>query len=574
MTTVAPAPSPVRLPEPRRAASAPRLWRRPAVMCLVLLLAYVGLSFAKDSRASMVSDTGGTLATLRAMDARHDLDPDLGYWAEAYDPAGLAHPVAQTDHIGDRWVNVTTLPMIYAAVPLYELGGLRAILLLPMLAGVLTALGARALARRLGDDGDLAFWLVGLATPRVWYALDFWEHAPGLACLVWGVVLLSDVADGTRRWPTALAGGALFGAAATMRTEALVYAAAAFGVFGIAAWRNRRRFPIRETVAASVGIIAVVVANQFFERVVLGSGVRAGRTSGAAGQMGSDLSVRAKDALVTSVGLNRFPHAVDWTLGALIVTAVIAAVALLLGGNPTRRRIAWVLLGIAVYGYLMWFRTGLGFLPGAFTASPLAAAGVATLLWRSDVGDPNRRHSKIRRFGLVALVALPAVWLAQFSGGTTAIWGGRYLLCSSTILAVLGTLALRALPRAAAVILLALAVAVTGSGVAWMSVRTNAVADGWARLDRVHGPLVMAGEVQLMREGGAFYATDQPWLAAADNQALHAAVDAADQSGASRLTLLSLDQRPRELGPYRRARTGSLELMPGVRLLVTYYHRA
>jgi len=540
-------------------------------MCLVLFLAYAGLSFAKDPRASMVSDTGGKLATLRAMDARHDLDPDLGYWAEAYDPAGLAHPVAQTHHIGDRWVNVTTLPMIYAAVPLYDLGGLRAILLLPMLAGVLTALGARALARRLGDEGDLAFWLVGLATPLVLYALDFWEHAPGLACMIWGVVLLSDVADGDRGWPTALAGAALFGAAATMRTEALVYAAAAFAVFGIAAWRNRRRFPIRETAAAAMGIIAVFVANQLFERAILGSGVRAGRTSGAAGQVGSDLSVRAKDALVTSVGLNRFPEAADWTLGALIVAAVVAATVVLLRANPTRRRLAWILLGIAVYGYLMWFRTGLGFLPGALTASPLAAAGIATLVWRSDVGDPDGLHSKIRRTGLVALVALPAVWLFQYSGGTTAIWGGRYLLCSSTILGVLGTLALRALPRAAAVVLVALALAVTGSGLVWMSVRTNAVADGWARLDRVHGPLVMAGEVQLMREAGAFYATDKPWLAAADNRALSAAVDAADRSGADRLTLLSLDQRPRDLGPYRRDRSGSLELMPGVRLLVTRY---
>src|SRR4029079_17766731 len=132
-----------------------------------------------------------------------------------------------------------------------------------------------------------------------------------------------------------------------------------------------RRFPIRETAAAAMGIIAVFAANQLFERAILGYGVRAGRTSGAAGQGGNDLSVRAKDALVTSVGLNRFPGAADWTLGALIVAAVVAATVVLLRANPTRRRLAWILLGIAVYGYLMWFRTGLGFLPGALTASPL-----------------------------------------------------------------------------------------------------------------------------------------------------------------------------------------------------------
>src|SRR5258707_11156205 len=106
-----------------------------------------------------------------------------------------------------------------------------------MLGGLLPARGARALARRLGGHGDLAFWAVGLATPVVVYALDFWEHTLGLAAMVWGVVLLLDVADRRAGWRAALAGGALFGVAATMRTEALVYAVVTVGV---AAWVARR----------------------------------------------------------------------------------------------------------------------------------------------------------------------------------------------------------------------------------------------------------------------------------------------------------------------------------------------
>ena len=43
------------------------------------------------------------------------------------------HPIFYTFKVDGKWVNVTTLPMIYAAYPLFELGGDRAVLLLPML---------------------------------------------------------------------------------------------------------------------------------------------------------------------------------------------------------------------------------------------------------------------------------------------------------------------------------------------------------------------------------------------------------------------------------------------------------
>ena len=214
MTAVAPA-----RPRPSAPIEPPRpLLRRPLVMCALLLLAYGALSFANDPRSFLGTDTGGKVATVRVMHERGDLDPDLGYWAKELDPEGVAHPIALNFRIDDKWVNVTTLPMIYGALPLYDIGGLRAILLLPMLGAVVTALGARALARRMSGDGDLAFWLIGLVTPVALYALDFWEHTLGLACMVWAVVLLLDVVHGERRWPAAFAGGVLFGAAAMMRT--------------------------------------------------------------------------------------------------------------------------------------------------------------------------------------------------------------------------------------------------------------------------------------------------------------------------------------------------------------------
>ena len=108
--------------------------RRPVVAGLLLLVVYAGLSLALNNpRGTLGTDTGGKLATLHAMDRRGSLVPEVGYWAQRWDPTGTLHPLHYTYDVNGHWVNVTTLPMIEAAYPLYALGGDRAVLLLPML---------------------------------------------------------------------------------------------------------------------------------------------------------------------------------------------------------------------------------------------------------------------------------------------------------------------------------------------------------------------------------------------------------------------------------------------------------
>ncbi len=176
------------------------LLRRPLVACLVLLALYATCTLAlNDPRGTLGTDTGSKLATLHVMDQKGTLVPEIGYWAAAADPKGDVHPIFYSFKVNGTWVNVTTLPMIYAAYPLFELGGDRAVLLIPMLGAMLCALAARSLARRLGrGSGWSAFWVMGLVSPVAIYALDFWEHSLGLALMLWGVVWLLRVLDDDR----------------------------------------------------------------------------------------------------------------------------------------------------------------------------------------------------------------------------------------------------------------------------------------------------------------------------------------------------------------------------------------
>jgi hypothetical protein len=587
---------------PRGAAAAPAPAVAPNRSTARIVLAVIGLfaiygvlSLANDPHAFLGTDTGGKVATLRAMDARGDLDPDLGYWAERLDPEGIAHPIALNYHIGGRWVNVTTLPMIYAATPLYDLAGLRGILLIPMLGGCLSALAARALARRLatrnpGPGGWIAFWAVGLATPVAVYALDFWEHTIGLAAMLWGVVALLDVAKrapspadsaGTGSssgraepapagWRLAMLGGAAFGVAATTRTEALVYAAVAFVVVGVVLLADRRRDVLRVAAGAAVGFTIPIGLNHLLERAVLGQGLRASRASGAVSDGAGNAADRAGDALRTTVGLNHFgPPAVDWLLGALIVVLVAYGAHVLLRARGLRP-VAWVAFGGAALLFALRFESGLGFVPGMLVASPLAVAGV--------VAGLDRRWSTrpARLVGAIAIGALPLVWLYQYRGGANPQWGGRYILCSGVLLAVLGVVALAACGRRALVPALVAAFLVTGCGVAWLCVRSHSVADSARVLETTDGPVLTIGLPHLLREWGAFYRPDRPLLTAERDAELPVALDVLEGVGASELTVIARvpAEAPRRLGPFVRTASAPLPWTPGVDLVVARYRRA
>lgn len=477
------------------------------LMSLALLTMYGLLSLALDPGGNLGSDVGGKSATLTAMAETGSVD--VGYWAEGLDPDGSLHPMFGTQRFGDEWVNATTFPMLLTAQPLYELGGLRLALLVPMLGGVFAALAARRLARGLGAvRGDLAFWVVGLGTSAVVYALSFWEHSLGLALMAWGVVFVFEAIDA----PSArrgIAAGVCFGLAATMRQEALVYGFVSGLTLLVVSLRRNGVWGTARSAGPMVGATgAVLAANQLLEQRILGEGLRNGRSTTTVGSVGSAMSDRIGDAFLTTF----LPFGSSGPLTVLVAILLVGALVVLTtrARNGQDLTIPAAIVG-AVYLIVLLDAVvgGLSFMPSLLATTPLAVVGATIGL----------RPTRSRPLVLLAVMSLPVVWSVQYTGGLAAQWGGRYLLLSGWILAVVACSMAEstAVPQVRVVVrgVAALGVLVAAVGISWSVQRTHVTAEAGRALDSLDAPIVVFWSSLDSRQAGAI-ATENHWLAAED----------------------------------------------------------
>ena len=542
-------------------------------MAIVLLLVYVALSFFNDDHGTLGTDTGGKVATLRAMSIDHESRPDVGYWAAQWDPKGDLHPIYYTFSVRGRWLQVTTLPMLYGALPLYNLWGYRGALLLPMLGGVAAALAAAALARRLGSSRPwVAFWIVGLASPLTIYALDFWEHSIGVALLLWAAVALFDAVD--RRPRRAALAGLLVGAAFLLRTEALVYGAIGTGVALAVVYARRRRVGelVRFGLEFAVGFVVVSGLGAVLELATVGQLLRFTRAGAAATSAGGSVEAvpgsRLDDAIGTTVNLRSSLDVTSYLGGAaavaLVVVIVVLARRMTRDGRVLEPRDSRVLVGFGVLlgaQYAIRFGQGLGFVPGLFAAAPIAAVGLA-LGW-----TPARRLVTG-----VAVGALPCIWLFQFRGGAAPQWGGRYQLATTMLLVIVGLIALESLPRAIGAAVIVLSIAVTGFGVLWLHERSHSIADAVTSVQRLPQPVVVSDVAHLFREGGAFYDRDRHWLTAVTASQQDRAAEIVRLAGYDEFAFITLNGGPpRQFQGYRAGATETIQLFSDVDLRVTTY---
>lgn len=511
------------------------LVRRPVAACLILLVLYGGLSLLNDPGGHLGADTGAKVHTLEVNDRTDDLTLDIGYWAEAHDPSGRLHPLHQTRRQSDgSWVAVTTLPMLVAGVPLYEWGGYRATLLLPMLGAVFAALGARSLSRRIDPDTDgwAAFWMVGLASPVVIYALDFWEHSIGVACIIGAVSVLLGIVDGRPVW-TAVGAGLLLGTGAVMRNEVLVYALVSVGATCLVLL-GRRRFvaAVATGVATLVGFAGPWFANAWLESAVEGQS-RADRAVGTASRVDPTgpeslrLGERVEEGLQTLFGLVSGDPVTSALLGGGVVLAVLVAMRAERRSDTTFAVVALVAAGLV---YAADALGDLGFVPGMLVAFPLAIAGLRV----------QGRSSAARRAVVIAVVALPIVYLFQFLGGAGPQWGGRYTLGSAIILGVVGLSGLRTSHPVVGRGLLVLTVAVTVLGVAFLGQRSRGVVGLFDDVDAASADVLIARQAFVLREAGAA-GVGKRWFSVENEAEFTAAVDITREIGEERFTVLEWD---------------------------------
>lgn len=551
--------------------------RRNAIPGVGLLVVYWVLSLLNSPAGFLGTDTGGKVATLRAMaDNGTYTSLDVGYWAAQWDPQGLLHPLYSSVQHGDQWIQVTTLPMMLLGEPLYRLGGYRLTLLLPMLGAVACAYAARALARRLAADTKRqwwAFWIVGLASPVAIYALDFWEHTIGLALMTWGTIALVDLLDTTdtrRRVTLCGLAGLAFGSAATMRTEALIYLTVAAAVVGL--WLLIRDRSIRRWIAPGVtlviGAVIALGANWVLTRAVLGNGLREGRTTGAAEGLGTDVGLRLREGLVTTFGLPAGSTQATILVG--VAAMAIAAYAVVRGRSNRRRapsNILAVLMVCLVLLYVIPISGGLGFIPSIIGAAPLAMLG-AVALWWAPPNPPSRV------IGWIALAALPMVWAFQWTGGAGPQWGGRYVMTSMFLLVVAGVVALPKLRKPIPQVLIGLSVAVTVFGLAWLSVRSHDVARTFDTLEARDEPVLVA-DLALgfyPREGGATYGRHR-WLTAPKAGDRDRAAQVVEDAGFTSFALIDVesDPPPERIGSFVATAESHITAYTDVEFRITTY---
>lgn len=510
---------------------------RPWVAALVVLAVYGALALLNSTGGYLGTDTGAKVITLDRMAENQTLSPDVGYWAEEWDPDGAYHPLYQTrTNASGEWVSVTTLPMLIASVPLYALGGYHLSLLLPMLGAVLAAFAARDVASQLAGEreGWTAFWVTALASPIAVYALDLWEHSLGAGLMVGAFALLLRQVRGAASPWLPLGAGLALGLSASMRTESFVAALVFVGGACLALLLRRRvGWAFLSGALAVAGFGLPWFLNSLLEGSLEGNS-RASRVGGVVERnWWSELTLRSKEALITWFGMPGSAYPGGVLLGVAIVGSIAVAARLLRRGE---RRAGLVAIGVATACYVLSFSSGLAFVPGALVAAPIIGVLVGTHRWDSD-----------RRLVLgVALVTSVIVWMFQYTGGAGPQWGGRYLLAPTLLLIALGSVAVHEVDEVLRRAVLGMSVVVTVFGLVWLNQRSHEVEKFFDALANRSEQVVISTNGFLVREAGPAY-DEQRYLSLGPSQAVEGAVRVIDAAGLNTFAVLTVRSEPPDL---------------------------
>ncbi|MEE9415503.1 MAG: hypothetical protein V3V01_09475, partial [Acidimicrobiales bacterium] len=295
-------------------------------------------------------------------------------------------------------------------------------------------------------------------------------------------------------------------------SETLVFGFVAVGLACVSLLRRRLLLTSLVTgFVAGFGFAVSQLASVALERWAFGTSIRTGRSTDTASRVGEELAQRIEEAAVTSFGLFPSSKSGELAFGALAFGLIVVASALAVRRNDRAEAVmalAALLLGLRV------LVGGLGFVPGAVMAAPLAGVGLA-------IGS---RLKAARLAMAMVLVATPGVWAFQFLGGAIPQWGGRYILPATILLVVVGVVALGEVGLRVRGLAIAMSLAMTVVGVGWTHQRTTGFEKTMTILaDRPEKALVFE-PFFLAREAGPLMLGER-WLTAGSEADLEFAIE-------------------------------------------------
>ena len=388
---------------------------------------YVWLAFGwLPAGGYWLPDTG--MKRIQAANVRFTpaLDLTIDYPGQALDPGFKFLPFTRNFYFiwGERVHFAQPFAIALLSRPFILLGGDYGERVAPLLAGLVSVCLTARLAQALGAPAAwLSVLLAGLATPLLFYSLNFWEHTLAVALGLGALVLVLRPAHSPP--PSArqfVLSGLLMGLAGVVRKELILCAFAAGLALAVMAVARRRW----RGLAAWWGVCAGV-----FGLYLLASYLNSGhpvppefRISAVPGFTAhAYLRVKGWGGVADFVFDPRYGAWGVWLLAALGVYGLAR-----LGPRAWLREglqiVALAALGLGV-GVFIWRESATPYLRGIFSASPVLALGLAARV-------EDRRLARALAltaggFWALAILALGFLTAAGAIHGAGE-WGSRFLL--------------------------------------------------------------------------------------------------------------------------------------------------
>src|SRR5579884_879852 len=388
----------------------------------LLIAALVALGLALGHFTDFYSIDGDIKFLAALSIAHHPLNPAIPYPFHRLDPSGRFTLPLTAWYNGHDYAGYS-LPFEYIAALFLKLFGSAGLIAASIAATGLLLPAQFHLARLAGIRGHRGPLLLAtvLATPLLFYALSFWEHAWGVALFLAGLtVLLHQARQNQPRIWVGLPAGLLYLGAILMRRDMAIPAIVSLLVLA-AIYRDRRFLALVSTAGLTICLPAAAIILLHPQPLALGlTHASPGRTA-----IGVTPSVSKLQKLqwLTSGGY------------ANVVLLLLTGLLMLLW--RLRRRlflpafaVGSILLTITYGAHLL---THFGFAydnPLAFSPLAIWALWGSIFLFRGDECRDARALSVIAVLGILAIDLL-----AYDSGG--AQWGPRYFLFSFPLLVLL-----------------------------------------------------------------------------------------------------------------------------------------